>query len=398
MSRHASQTNLRCCARLPLLGAALLSFACGEGSLSPEMAAAQRRPPDLDEPTDTPAPAAPPPPLSDLGPADILFEGEPPAPDVERPASVLSTGFFVSGGRVYDPFGKEFVFRGLNNAHIWFDTGGRMLALDALEEIAAYGFNSVRIVWETDAMNGGATPALLDTVIGRVLSLGMVPMVELHDVTGDETNERLLDMAEYYTSAGVIDVLLKWEQMLVVNIANEWSGDDYFNGYRAAIEHLRGGGVNHLLVIDANGYGQNAASVLQNGQALLDADPQHNLLFSVHMYGNYTGAMGPTRVTNALNQAADLGLPLIVGEFGWQAGNQTLRPIDFGHILAECNRHGFGYLPWSWKGNGGNVTYLDMAMDWPGQELSQWGRDLINDPNGIAATAVPASFFRAQLQ
>ncbi len=331
--------------------------------------------------------------LPTIGPEDILPAGEPPAPDVERPEYVESSGFFVRDGRVYDLFGKGFVFRGVNNAHIWFDTANRLLALSALDEIAAFGFNAVRIVWETDALNPGSDTRLLDVTIASVLEHGMVPMVELHDVTGDETNERLLDMAEYYSRQDVREVLLKWEQFLVVNIANEWSGDDFLGGYSAAIARLRSSGINHLLVVDANGFGQNAASVLTNGQALLDTDPQHNLLFSVHMYGNYAGNMGPTRITNALQQASDQQLPLIVGEFGWQAGNQNLRPIDFRLILSECTRLGLGYFPWSWKGNSGNVTYLDMAVDWSGMTLTPWGSDVINDVNGIAATSQPASFF-----
>lgn len=331
-----------------------------------------------------------------IEPGDVLAEGEPPVPDVERPDYVASSGFFVQGGRVYDTFGKSFVFRGVNNAHIWFDPANRYLALEALDEIATFGFNSVRIVWETDAMNPGASSALLDSIIARVLSLRMVPMIELHDVTGDETNERLLDMAEYYAREDIREILIKWEPFLVVNIANEWSGDDFVGGYRAAIQHLRDNGINHMLVIDANGFGQNATSVLTNGQGLLDFDPQHNLLFSVHMYGNYTGNMGPNRIINTLNQASTLQLPLIIGEFGWQAGNQNLRPIDFRLIMSECVRHGFGYFPWSWKGNSGNVVYLDMAIDWSGGTLSDWGNDVINDPNGIAATSAPASFFAVE--
>src|SRR5687768_13978947 len=87
---------------LPPLGAALLGLACGEGSLTPEEAANQRGQLEFDDPTGTPGAPAPPaaPPLSDFGPADVVFEGEPPPADVERPASVSSTGFFVSGGRV----------------------------------------------------------------------------------------------------------------------------------------------------------------------------------------------------------------------------------------------------------------------------------------------------------
>jgi hypothetical protein len=50
---------------------------------------------------------------------------------VTKPAAVRSRGFFVSGGRLYDKFGNDFVFRGINNPHIWFDSGDAYLASNA---------------------------------------------------------------------------------------------------------------------------------------------------------------------------------------------------------------------------------------------------------------------------
>ena len=78
----------------------------------------------------------------------------PPAGQVKKPAGMLTNGFFVTGGRLYDKFGNDFIPRGINNPDVWFDIGDQYLAYNALDNIAAYGANVVRIVWETNATGG----------------------------------------------------------------------------------------------------------------------------------------------------------------------------------------------------------------------------------------------------
>lgn len=310
----------------------------------------------------------------------------PPAGGTPRPAGVASTGFFVAGGKLYDKFGSPFVIRGVNNLHIYFDNSNQYLAYQALDEIAALGVNTIRIVWLT---TGSASN--LARVVRRVVELKMIPMVELQDVTGGTTSDGLQTTAAYWARADVKPVLSAYQDFLLVNIANEWSGADFRNAYTTAIATLRAAGITHTLVIDANGNGQNADSVLTDGGPLLAADPQHNLLFSVHMYETYAATTaGRARITGTLAQAATASLPLVIGEFGWQAAGA---PVDAALIMSECARLGVGYVAWSWKGNSTTLAYLDMAVDWPGQTLTDWGTTIIRGPNGIAATARRASVF-----
>lgn len=304
----------------------------------------------------------------------------PPPGDVTRPAGVDSTGFFVSGGRLYDKFGNDFVIRGVNNPHIWFEEQ----AYTALSAIAGKGANTVRIVWET---MGEA--AALRRVIERVIELQMIPMVELHDVTGNTQNARLLAMAQYYTRSDVRQVLLDFEDYLLVNVANEWSGMDFAGGYQAVIDQLREDGVVHTLVIDSNSWGQSADTILREAPGLLEYDPQHNLLFSVHMYESFAQAQA---VTSTLESAVSAQIPLIIGEFGFQHGTPTqMIPVET--ILDDCARLGLGYIPWSWKGNSSDVGYLDMSRDWAGTNLTDWGRSVLEGPKGISETSLTASVF-----
>ena len=62
--------------------------------------------------------------------------------------------------------------------------------------------------------------------------------------------------------------------------------------------------------------------------------------------------------------------------------------------MQYCEENDIGYLGWSWKGNGGGVEYLDIAVEWDGSVLSEdWGEILINGENGITATAKICSVY-----
>jgi mannan endo-1,4-beta-mannosidase len=67
--------------------------------------------------------------------------------------------------------------------------------------------------------------------------------------------------------------------------------------------------------------------------------------------------------------------------------------VAFPLIMSECARLGLGYLAWSWKGNDSSLAYLDMAVDWQGQTLTDWGNSILQAPYGISATTPHASIF-----
>jgi mannan endo-1,4-beta-mannosidase len=315
---------------------------------------------------------------------------QPAVPGVPRPVGNLSTGFFVSDGRLFDSNGQDFVMRGINHPVAWFQGN----ALEWMDEIATTGANAVRIVWETTR---GDT-AIVRASIERAVELGMVPMVELHDITGGTDVNEPAQMAQYYVDE-MLDILREFEPYLLVNIANEWGAfntpdEDWVVAYRAAVAVLRDGGVNNTIVIDANDYGQRGSTIVAQGSAVLDVDPQRNILFSTHMYQAYEN---PQTIVNVMRGAQEAGLALIVGEFGYQHGDRNGQPIPVPYtvMVDEAAQRGLGYLAWSWTGNGGGVEYLDLSENGSAAQLTGWGDDIVNGQNGIRSTAQPASIFTA---
>jgi mannan endo-1,4-beta-mannosidase len=300
---------------------------------------------------------------------------------------LFSQGFTVSGTKLLDANTNEFIIRGVNNPHAWYISK----SYKALDRLAELNVNTIRIVWQT---NG--EPEKLNKIIDRCIQLHIIPMIELHDATGDSTTEKLVETAAYYTRTEVKNVMLKYNRYILINIANEWG--DYFvtaghwkNSYIKAIDTLRQAGYKTTLVIDGPNWGQGMDPILEFGKELEEYDPQHNLLFSVHMYYFWND---PKTIETNLQKVIEKSIPLIVGEFGYnfQNGENNLKcQVDHKTVLRKCNELGIGYIPWSWMGNDEKNAWLDLSADW--QNLTWWGKEVFEGENGITKTAKQASVF-----
>lgn len=305
--------------------------------------------------------------------------------------------FFTSGGRLYDMFGNDFIIRGNNNPHIWY---GNDTAINALDPIAACGSNLVRIVWETK----GDTAKMLGTanelryIIKLVTDKKMVAMPELHDFTGHDSLGDMHIAANYWTSDSINPIMNEFKNVLLINIANEWTswGKDsiWLEGYKLAINKIRAAGMQHCLVIDAGGWGQDATPIKKYAKQLLNLDPLHNLLFDVHMYMAWNDEQ---KIIDELQYMIDNQIPIIVGEFGYdynEGCNNLECRVNDSVVVSTCNRLGIGFMPWSWSGNNAANAWLDIVKDWG--NFTDWGQRVIMGNGGIKQTAKPCSVFSEQ--
>ncbi len=336
--------------------------------------------------------------------------GEPNEPDtynspanpgaVSRPAYNKSTGFFTLDGKLYDANGNEFIPRGVNNLHVWFDHSGQTPALDALDNIANFGFNSVRIVWEVDPGEWHSNPdAMLEKIIQRTIDLKMVPMVEIHDFTGSTDTQALLNQGvQWWVDRA--DLWSKYEKYLLINIANEFGNHEmayqgdrqvFPNVYKEAITRLRNAGIDNTLVIDPFDWGKDYTMIRDFGQEIYNHDPQKNVVFDVHFYNG--AGTSEEQITDAMKSITGQKLPLLIGEFAhmhpasWK-GEGVIDDVKEQHIMSEAEKYGVGYYGWAW-----NNEKFSVASHWEAdskEELTPWGKNLVN---GIANTAEPATTF-----
>ena len=302
------------------------------------------------------------------------------------PAS--AQGFYTSGRNLKDPNGNNFYARGINNPHIWFDSQ----AYNVLGNLANRKTNCIRIVWQR---SGSASR--LDQIIQQIVNLKMVPMVELHDGTGSNNASELTTNAYYYTRSDVLSVLKKYQRYVLINIANEWSDGNksayqWREDYKQPISILRNAGIISPIVIDNPGYAQNFNAGIQYGQDLINYDPRHNIVLSVHMYAGFNDS---NNVKNCFSGYYNKNLPLIIGEFGYNYnnGNNNLGcKVDNRLVMQQSSQYGYGYIAWSTQGNDSGNAWLDLLTGWSG--TTSWGNEVFyNTSYSISNSAVKATIF-----
>ncbi len=316
--------------------------------------------------------------------------------------------FTVSGRAIRDARGNQVVLRGVNKMSVFDDEDPR--GAISFPEIRKSGANTVRIVWGITsnlAPNGPKTdPDVLDALIANARASNLVPMIELHDATGNWS--RLGDLIDYWVQPRIVQIIAKHSEYLLVNIGNEVGDDQVSDGtftsrYAGAVQRMRGAGIRTPLVIDAPDWGKRLTTLNATAAALLDADPDRNLIFSVHMYWPANGGATPEFIRTALQDAVNANYPLIVGEF---ASHGAFNPggsicaeggrVEYKTILAEAQRHGLGWYAWEWgpgNANGNPPDPLCAVMDMTRDRLFAnlqpgWATEVATtDPNSIKNTA-----------
>ena len=365
------------------------------------------------------------------------------ADPVPRPSYNTGTGFFVVEGKVYDANGYPFVMKGPNNNHAW---GSYTNNYNAIDHIARTGANAARAVmyqniiadptnnW-TDAAD---TPARRKVVVERYLANGVVPVVEDHASIQDSSSQSNPAALHEITTHWLDNAawLKQYEKYVILNIANEWGPPAGANGtntvwrdnYITQVQRLRAGpdgnlasesdNINALIMIDAGQWGQDLNTLQYHADDILAADPQHNVVFSIHLYGQWraddrnfevNGApnsdFGPWNMVTRLAALKHSGIPLVIGEWAWEDFR------DFSNLTAPYGAYrtrrvmeladelGIGWLGWSW--NHSSPTTLNMIAGAiqnyqynTNTDLTDWGNWLVNDPDfGTKASAARATVF-----
>ncbi|MFE6352985.1 cellulase family glycosylhydrolase [Streptomyces rochei] len=298
-----------------------------------------------------------------------------------------ATGLHISGGRLLEANGNDFVMRGVNHAHTWYPGETQSLA-----DIKALGANSVRVVLSDGHRWSENSPADVANVVAQCKANRLICVLEVHDTTGygeDAAAGTLDHAADYWI--GLKDVLAGEEDYVIVNIGNEpWGNTDpagWTEPTVAAVKKLRDAGFQHTIMVDAPNWGQDWQGVMRaDARTVFDADATGNLIFSIHMYSVYDTAQ---EITDYLNAYVDAGLPILIGEFGGPA-DQWGDP-DEDTMMATAEQLDLGYLAWSWSGNTDPV--LDLALDFDPSRLSSWGERIFHGADGIAQTSKEATVF-----
>lgn len=274
---------------------------------------------------------------------------------VPRPSYNTGVGFYVVGNKVYDANGREFRIRGVNDIGFWRGGTDRVQQRQSMK---AMKVNAVRIPFAkfaADAPGTTDTPAWRQSLVQAYINSQLVPIPGVWDtrsgatITCDNTPANITQaVTEWINDDG--PWLRSLERYVILNIGNEWGPANstvWRDTYIQQIQRLRAANIRCAIMVDAGGCGQDRQSIINYATAIQQGDPQHNVIFSVHVYGAY---WAPSDLGPGAAAMAATGQPVVYGEFsspelntgmGWA----PLQPTD---VINAAEANGFGWLAWQW--------------------------------------------------
>jgi len=323
---------------------------------------------------------------------------ETPNPDPPSDGISIKEGHYLQ-----DPCGNKINLRGVNMGSVYaVDFGSRELS-----EIAKTGANAVRIVLEKtykDWSKGGLITNLsggtIEELIKICLNNKMIPVLELHDYTGSsDPSSSVGGATDWWCSSAIRKSLEPYNGSIIINIANEpenGSGDPALlkNAYSAAINKMRNQKYTCPLMLDSYNWAKDANFVINFGNLLMQQDPLHNLIFSIHAYWPTHGAYGDysdAKITADMTGLKNTDLPIVVGELAMADVQDQNYAINYTLIMKLCQQNGFGYLAWWWGfyNNPGANNILSMTNTGIYTGLTGPGKIIaVTDPYSIQRTSI----------
>jgi mannan endo-1,4-beta-mannosidase len=290
--------------------------------------------------------------------------------------------YYVQDGALFDRCGEQVILRGINHPTLYVDRQG-----EALPEIAKTGANSVRLFWFA---SHGVDIGEAEAAISETIAQHMIPILEMHDSTCEWA---LDDIAAYWTSQDAVALIKRYEKQLIVNIANEPSAPDastFRAKYSEVIKRMRAAGIHVPLMIDGSHCGRDYAPLLSQGPALLEADPDHNLIFSAHLYD----PMSASELGDVMQKFVSAKLAFVVGEFANKQPPGCGAPLEYLGLIQQAQKHGIGWLAWSWGDDDASSAWnsdcdeFDMTSTFAFDSLEGWGKEVaVTDVASIKNTA-----------
>jgi lysophospholipase L1-like esterase/thiol-disulfide isomerase/thioredoxin len=318
-----------------------------------------------------------------------------PTPTPEPPQPPPDGTTMKTGGKyVYDACGQKMILRGVNQMTCWTDwIGTPRDGMPMFSEIAKTGANAVRIVW---IYTENTTVDELDRAITNAANYGMIPMIEIHNQTCNWSTDAMTEVLNWWTKPEVVALIKKHQKYLMVNFANEMgtggtTAESFKAEYSRVISAMRVSGIHTPIVIDSSSCGQDESMIMQTAQSLVASDPDHNLVFSLHIYWTDQNIF---RIVKAMTDANSLNIPMIIGEFANKSVDCST-PILYKDIIKQSEILQIGYFPWSWDHQNACVDH-SMTKDANQSFDTLWGWALevsVTDPYSIKNTSIKSNCF-----
>ena len=291
--------------------------------------------------------------------------------------SLFAQNFRVSGSKIYDPQGKEFVMKGVNVSgpgFVWPE-----YTVNEFDQIVnQWGFNAIRVATK-------GAPAI-DSYTYQCV----IPDENFPSSYNYKTFGTLREIVDTYTAAKVV-VIFEWHQVSSMytgselacaknwwkqvaqafkdnpyvwfDLYNEPKTDQatWVNSFQQVINEIRSTGSKNVIVVSGNHWGQdanvwNCSNVPEANSAILNAgdqlnDPENKLVFSIHVYDQWTACQ--SKIDNYLDRVIADGKAIIIGEYGVHNAGYDVTDAAIYALKSAQNRK-IGRVAWAWWGGDPN--------------------------------------------
>ncbi|MES2825140.1 MAG: cellulose binding domain-containing protein [Pseudomonadota bacterium] len=320
------------------------------------------------------------------------------------PAAAIWT---VENGKLLDPNGNPFIFRGVTIDH----TLAPGKTLQALKDIAALGANSAQIEFPIKYTDVFPRPVIAELAeIARTCKeQKLVCVLEPNDVAGFggvEGSASPTATIGYWQD--MYRSLYGMEDYVIIGLGNQhFDGNPgsaviYTSGIISYAQHLMSVlPQGFVVMVDGNVWSQDTDLAMQHiarGIAQQNDSVSKRIIYSVDFFDQY---LNPEKIRAYIATFAEIGAPLIVGGFAHTPyyhpyNNRVPLPaiplrLPAEAVMQYAEEYGVGYFAWSLSGNQNSA--LDLVQNWDINALTPWGNLVINGANGIKATAKLATHF-----
>jgi|GEM_PF-767538 len=320
--------------------------------------------------------------------------------------------------------GTAIVLRGVNSGLAEdgnFDISDLVQCKGYIDQIAMSGANAIRFTWYTDGVSwrdGGQyvsnspTPEARyhkgnGTVMSGFISNGnlgaifdycktkhIVVILAVHDLTcSNDWTYFNSDLKNWWLKPSVLSLISSHKDNLILNLANEfgmvrWNNNDvndyntFKTNYNSLISALRTAGVKVPVMIDAPDCGQSSSELMSIANSMLSADPQHNIIFSTHLYWDGY-ATTSNEIGTKLNESVTNNVCMMLGEVSSRQDNGACGNTDITSIyqsaLTQACPLNINWLAWSWDQDCTNLR--NMTTNGSYNTLTSFGSDIVNNAN-----------------
>ncbi|MES2825141.1 MAG: cellulose binding domain-containing protein [Pseudomonadota bacterium] len=307
----------------------------------------------------------------------------------------------IQNGKVLDPNGQPFIFRGITVNH----TAAPDKAVQAIKDAAAAGANAVQVEIAANVYNQAPTitPEQLSSVIQACKNNKVVCVLEPNDVAGypNAMGAASPDQTLGFWGYQGRQALAGQQDYVIIGMGNQALDNipagEYSARMRSYLGHYISDLPGFLIMIDGSGWGQDASKEMQ-AFAAQNTYFARSVIYSVEM-SNTTYA-SPESVRDYIATFAQTGSSLVIGSFAPTPYYHPHSPqpiytiaveLPAASVMEYAEQYGAGYFAWNWSG--GTNPGLNLTTNWDATALTHWGELALNGVNGIKATAKRATHF-----